>query len=484
MRLLFSFFLLSLLYACGDATATSPAAATASGSGGANGADVEFGKAESPDIKITVAGAPAGEVILVGQYMDQQFQASRAMSDANGTVRFTQSEPFKGGFYFAYYPDQTAAQLLISEDQTLELTAEKSDIVGTAKVTGNRDTELLYEGLRFEQGLQPRFNQLNAKIKAATKGTPEYDALIVQRNAAIEERQAYFGQVFADNPDLFYTAFKRAGQNPEIRDGLSEADQVTMYRYDFWDGVNFGDRRLLRTPVIANKLKRFISSLTPQNADSIIKSADFLMRQVMDKPEYYQFIANNIALAYEPGKTNVMDGEAIHVHMIQNYFTRDRAFWADSMTVYGLQQRADQMAHSLVGQAGPDITVPGMDGKPKRLYDLKAPYLIVYMYNPTCEHCIEETPRLVSYAKGNENVDVYAIALDTDPEPWKKFVQQYGLTEFTNVFDPSNRSIYKTYYVDNTPELYLLGPDRKIIAKNLKPEQVDRMIQLYESRSK
>ena len=422
--------------------------------------------AEAPDFTVTLRGAPAGEVLLIGHYMDQQFRAAEATADASGTVRFQREEPFEPGYYFAYYSDGSAAQFLLSEDQTFTLTADKDDVPGTARITGQQDSELLYDGLRYEATLQPRF---------AAAGEDRS-----QRTALARERSDHYTRVFADHPDRFYTAYKRAGQNPEIRTDLSEQDQVTAYRYDFWEGVDFSDPRLLRTPVIANKLKRYIGTLTPQNADSIKRAADFLLARVLDHPEYYQFIANNITLSYEPGKTQVMDGEAIHAHMIQNYFTRERAFWADSMTVYGLQQRADEMAHSLVGQPGPDITVPGLDGKPQRLYDLEQPYLIVYMYNPTCEHCIEETPRLVEYARGEPRVGVYAIALDTERDEWSQFVRQYGLGDFTNVMDPTNRSIYKTYFVDNTPELYLLDRDRTIIAKNLKPAQVARAIEIAE----
>jgi hypothetical protein len=48
---------------------------------------------------------------------------------------------------------------------------------------------------------------------------------------------------------------------------------------------------------------------------------------------------------------------------------------------------------------------------------------------------------------------------------------------WTNVFDPSNRSIYGKYYVDVTPEIYVIGPDRKIIAKNIKVNQIEEVIQ-------
>jgi len=80
-------------------------------------------------------------------------------------------------------------------------------------------------------------------------------------------------------------------------------------------------------------------------------------------------------------------------------------------------------------------------------------------------------------------LDVYAIALDTDPAKWKNFVQANNMSSWTNVYDPTNRSIFKTYYVDNTPELYLLDKDRKIVAKNLKVSQLKDAIRLAKEGS-
>ena len=105
------------------------------------------------------------------------------------------------------------------------------------------------------------------------------------------------------------------------------------------------------------------------------------------------------------------------------------------------------------------------------------------MFNPECDHCIEQTPKLTSlYPQLKNELDIYAIALDTEADKWRNFVKAYKLQAFTNVFDPTNRSIYKTFYVDNTPELYLIGPDRKIVAKNLKVSQLAEAIALDKAK--
>lgn len=440
---------------------------------------------ESPNIKIAVAGAAAGDVLLVANIGDQQFVQDTAQSDANGQALFNRQQPYAKGLYLAYYTDKTIVQFLIDEDQTFELVAQKSELPNKVAVSGSLANELFYDNRAFEASLQDRVSSANQTLQTATKGTAEYEEAKVALEALLEERKQHLDAVFAKHPDNFYVSFKQAGQNPDLRKDLVLPDgspdneaQVEAYRKDFWENVNFNDTALLRTPVIFNKLNRYMEELTPRNAAAKIESADYLIQKVIDKPQFFQYVANWITLKYEPGKTPLMDGEAVYVHMIKNYFTKERAFWSDSMTVYGLQQRADEMAQSLIGQPGPNITVPDINGVPKTLYDLKAPYLIVFLYNPTCEHCIEQTPKVLDFIKSRPagEVELYAIGIDTEMEPWKDFVNRYGMQAYTNVYDPTNRSIYKTYYVDHTPELYLLGPDRKIIGKNLKANQVGQVI--------
>jgi hypothetical protein len=45
------------------------------------------------------------------------------------------------------------------------------------------------------------------------------------------------------------------------------------------------------------------------------------------------------------------------------------------------------------------------------------------------------------------------------------------------VFDPTNQAIYAKYYVDITPELYILNKDRIIVAKNLHADQLESVFE-------
>lgn len=449
--------------------------------------------AEAPNIKIKIQGGQPGRVRLIGILTDQQYLADSSNMNASGEIILKnsvgQGVPFKPGLYFLALQQGGNLQILIDKDQTFSMTTHINNLVGAMQVEGSTDNEILYNSSKMEGELQTRINEFTQQMKSQTKGTPTYENLSQQRAKIIAERKANLKKIFQQHPNSFFTAFKQAGQNPDVKDikkadgSVDDVAQVVAYRNEFWDNVNFADERLLNTPVISNKLKRYINELTPQHPDSIIQAASHLVNKALPYPEYFKYFANWITLNYDPKKTTLMDPQAVYTYMIQNYFTKERAFWSSPAEIQGLQTRAYEMAASIIGKKGPNVTAQDHTGQMKSIYDMKAPYIIVYMYNPDCEHCQEQTPKLVKFYNEwkNKGVDVYAIAIDTEDQPWKDYIAKTGMT-FTNVCDPTNRSIYAKYYVDQTPELYVLNPDRTIIGKNLKVNQIETIINRDKSK--
>jgi thiol-disulfide isomerase/thioredoxin len=449
---------------------------------------------EPVNIEITIDGLNNGKVYLIGIFGDQFFRADSSSIDNKGTIKFTRNKPYDAGFYYVHDNAAITLQLLLDQDQQFIMHTSKNDLTGSMNVNGSLDNELLYNNLKFEAAIQPQFKIIEEQLKAEQENSPSYKVIKVKQDSLVALRKLHLESFAKNYPTSFFTKFKSAGQNPEPKnplnpDGsLNKELQLYLYKNDFWSNVDFDDVRLLRTPIVSNKLKKYMQDYTVQVADSVIASADYLIQKVLNKKEYYQYFCNWIAINYDPEKAKIMDPQAVRVHLTKNYFTLERAFWFKETPyeVDRLQQRAAEMEASLVGLKGPNVTAKDPSGQLKSIYDMKSPYIVVYMYNPTCEHCMEETPKLVSFYNEwkTKGLDVYAIALDTDDAEWKGYIAEVGMT-WTNVFDPTNKSIYKKYYVDITPELYLLGPDRTIIAKNLKTFQLADVInQDIEKRKK
>lgn len=438
----------------------------------------------TPDmrIEIIVEGLPAGGTAkLIGISGDQNYIADTCVVVDNGRMLFEKPEPLLAGFYYVILPDFSNLQMIIDANQRFSLKTTVGNLARTMQVTGSKENELYYKNIADQGPIDSQLKALTQQQRAKPKGGPDYKALQVQIDSFIGLRKALLQSYVTDYPDALFTKFKISGQNPDLAEPLNEdgtlniALQTYMYRTHLWDNVDFTDDRLLRTPIINNKLTKYIKELTVQRPDSIIAATDLLLAKVMNHKEYFKFFANYIPLAYRPGESTIMDAEAVQVHMVKNYFTPEKAFWSDSADLAALARQASEMENSLIGLKGPDVTAKDLNGQMKSIYEIKKPYIVVYMWNPECSHCKEETPQLVNYIRDATDVEVFGIALNTTDAEFKSYARKMGMT-WTNVFDPTNKAIYAKYYVDNTPEIYILNPDRILIGKNLKVNQIQTII--------
>lgn len=440
---------------------------------------------DSTFIDAFVEGIPAGKVRIVGMWGDQNYLADSSVADASGHFIIRRKSPLPPGFYSFLLPGQKNFSILMDKDQKFKLHVNAADVLNTLKTDYSLNTELLYESFRLQSRQEGDLNQVAEVLKNNPPSSEAYQQAKTRQATLLRERADALDAMFDKNPNSFFTKFKVAGQNPDLVDfrkpngDLDTLRQLLDYRSHFWDDVDFTDDRLLNTPVIANKLRRYIKELTPQNPDSIIKVSDALIRRVMPHKQYFKFFANWIALQYENTKTTVMDGEAAYVHIVKNFFKPELAFWSNPKEIDALQKHVYEMEASLLNRKGPDVQAKDiLDGQMKSIYEINSPLIVVFMYSPNCEHCQKDSPKITAIAEKwkSRGVSFFGIGLDSKDDELKAFVTKNRFP-FPTVWDPTNRAIYAKYFVDITPELYVLNKDRIIVAKNLHAEQLEEVFE-------
>jgi thiol-disulfide isomerase/thioredoxin len=185
---------------------------------------------------------------------------------------------------------------------------------------------------------------------------------------------------------------------------------------------------------------------------------------------------NWLAMLFEIPVT--MGGEKVLVYVVDNYFKDEYAqawFKENPYELTKIRLRADAIRPSMLGQTGQDLKAKNLQGVYESVYDMKTPIKVVFLYNPDCDHCQKEAPELAALLnKWKGKIDVYAMSLDKDEQKWREFVPKYQTAAFHNVFDPNMESLYyRKYHIDNTPEIYILDPNNKIVAQDLHPNQLE-----------
>lgn len=437
-------------------------------------------KAQPVNIHFEVSGIGATKARIIGIIGTQQFLIDSLETDNQGSVIYKKEKALPGGLYYFVYDNNKFFQFLADEDQEFSMKTVKGKHVQSMVVEGSIDNELFYKNLKFEEDFQAKLKDYEAQIEYTMVNSRKRDTITAKRDSFVATRKDHI-KWFADNhPNSFFTVFKLAGQNPDLTypklpDGtLDTAAQVYKYRQDYWNNTDLTDERILRTPVLANKLKTYITQITDQKPDSVIKSLETIIEMSKPNKEVFKFIVNWAALEYQ--KPKIMGMDAVFVHLIRKYWTLETAFWSNAEEIKNLRRDAGYREVSLLGKTGQDLVCNDPEGNPERLYDLPGPARILYMWSYSCDHCRERTPVLVEVlnkwkAKG---LQVYALCLDDDKDKWKAAIKKYGMEVFTNVIDPGYKSgYYKKYHVDITPELYVMDKDWKIVSKDLHPNQID-----------
>lgn len=444
-----------------------------------------YSQKDSVEIRCKVQGLKSGTVKLISVFGDQNLFVDSTFSNEQGEFEWIRKKPYHPGYYYLILPDYTNFHMILDSDQDFSMHTTKEDLIGNMRIQGSIDNQLLYETLKLQLRHEFAMDSLNAMRNAKANDSVALKKYDVEVKKIIDEKKNQLDGFIKKYPNVFFVKFKRAGQNPDlvdVRKANGEIDrdrQLELFRQAYWDNVDLSDKRLLYTPVLVNKLKKFIVELTPQHPDSIIRQADFIIKKSLANKEIFQFVSNWIALNYEPTKTKVMDGEAVFVHILDKYFTKENAFWMDDKELAAIKKKVYEMQSSCLGCQGQDIVSTDLNGATRSIYELKEDFVIVYMYDPDCDHCQKETPQLVQFYKEwkSKGVEVFAVVLNSTDQKWRDFVKKYQTDLWINVHDPTNRSIYAKYFVDITPEIYVLNKERKIIGKNLKPDQIKLIIE-------
>jgi thiol-disulfide isomerase/thioredoxin len=182
-----------------------------------------------------------------------------------------------------------------------------------------------------------------------------------------------------------------------------------------------------------------------------------------------------IKYAESPAKATRLKNNPMDVEYLYNQMSKNITAMPSAQLLLDKLKVNKQM---VIGHLFADIKLPDNKGIIQSIEKYKGNYLLIDFWASWCSPCREETPYLKSAFKkyGNKGFHIVAISLDNNVQPWKSAIAKDGTGLWTQLLDKNEISRQK-YAVKYIPENYLLDPAGKIIARNLRGNNLEKLLE-------
>jgi len=433
-----------------------------------------------------------------------------ARLDKNGKGVFKKKKDLPGGMYVIFLPQKgTYFDIIINHEYRFSVENDTADLFANIKFKNSKENEVFYSYQRFLSAQRNQINRLNEEYKKTSD--PDEKARLRKEMEAIDKKVgATIDSIQKTYPSLFVSKFIKATRNIEVPEPPKgpdgKIDSTFQYRYfraHYFDNFDISDPRLLRTPLYENKIMTYIEKVIPQIPDSIYPELDKLIEKSRTSPELFRYMLVTLFNYY--GKSQIMGFDAVQIYLAEKYYIPE-ATWSDSSYINKLKDYVKKNKPLIIGAVAPDVrlvVVPSNHfieaqkdtalrryphvGQFVDLHAIKSDYLVLFFWDPECGHCKKAAPQMHALTNKLKQKGVLVLAVgtvfgETGKIKWVDFINQHGLYDWINAWNPYDYEYKIKYNIESTPQIFILNRDKKIQGKRIGPEQVEEIIDMLIKR--
>lgn len=436
------------------------------------------------DISITIKGYEQQELYLAYHLGDKQYIRDTVKIQADGTFHFKGEGALEGGVYLVVMaPDNDFFQILVDDkNQQFSVVTQKDNSAEHMSFTGSDDNSLFYSYLGFINSRRPEAERLGKAIAGASDA--EKAALQKEQEALNKSVIDFQRKLVADHPKTLTAAIIKANLPFDTPDFEGTEDEVQMQRWrytqkHYFDNIDLGDVRMLRTPFLFQRVDYFINKLQVQHPDTMALAVDYILERMKPAEESFKFFLVHYLNEY--AKSKIVGMDAAYVHLVDKYYRTGVASWTEEESLKKILESADKLKPLLIGKTAPDIEMRKKDGSKVSLHGVDSDYTILYFWRYDCGHCKESTPFMKAFYEKFKDRGVKLFAVCTkftdEVEGCWEYVDENGIQDWLHTVDPYHQSRFsKLYDIRSTPQIYVLDDKKEIISKRIGADQLEELM--------
>ena len=256
---------------------------------------------------------------------------------------------------------------------------------------------------------------------------------------------------------------------PEIPPTFSSREQISSYVAEhYWDNFDFTDTTYINLPNITEQA--FVDYIYIMNATPLTTGISSI-NKTMAKAETNRAMFIHFMELFEKYlyKTeSLLRNEELYIPVLNYIIGSDSIHDIDKILPMELLK---MVLKNRVDNIASDFLITLKSGKTVNLYDIKANYTLLLIYNPDCHACAELMAGLkisgilTSLIKSGK-LKVVTVYPDADLEAWHNHIDEIP-KEWINGYDAAQvLSKEKLYDLKAIPTMYLLDKDKKVLIKD------------------
>ena len=447
---------------------------------------------EGYQIKFKVQGWQDTTAYLGHYYGESTYLKDTARVNSKGEFVFDGKKSLPRGVYFLVVNKTKIFEMVIGTTQRFSMETRSDDYIKGMKVTGDADNKLFFEQMLFNMDRHKEAEPFIKVLQDSTLTEEKKKDARTAFNTVNDKVTAYQKEIIAKYPNTITALMFKANQPIKVPDAPKKADgtidstfQLRWYRQHFFDNFDLADDALLRMPrpIYSDKINEYLDKLFAPQPDSITQAVFNIVAKAKKNQETYKYASWVCLLKYQ--QPEIMGLDAVYVNIYDKYYASgEMNFWVNDKLAKNLKEFAERTRRSLIGKTAPNLIMQDLTLKPRSMYDIKSRYTILYIFDPDCGHCKEETPKLVDFYTKNKtkfNVEVYAVSADSSLAKMRDYIKTMNMKWITVNGPRTYVGSYQDLYdAITTPSLFVIDTRRKIIAKKVPVEKLEEFFTQYE----